>query len=567
MSLTEEVVEWTCTLCGEKTLSWGAAMQHLADTEDDAHALEVILQAPEWGDDRGRCGLCGKESTLSGLDQHCRDKYNHPTDLPHLVVDSAETAETDLPVETESMFYCPKCGRTAATVDTLESHECVSLESANTRLQSLFPTSENGDSSPSESSAPSLSHPDVVANRLLENEGDPVRIHLKDAELTIPTEPYQSGTPETETVPARAFDAVVDRCYNEDAGLSISGRLHLPESEWERLGLGKHWEAEDAQTAGHQRHLELWASREKSMESSGYKEDLYRVPPSVGDDAPILEPYREYEDNERVPDSPISPLEPTKLTLWVAHAQGSSDGRGLDRLDVGRIARVEPLPELDEEPEQREETRDSGESPPSSQSRYPTIDYDDMEPLPATDEVLDALYTINRVAKRHGEQGDEAYRRNDGALAKVHSVKKHALYDAKTIALHRLAAPHPDSLTLTRHKLNDDHDHWLFDFGTRSFHQPARAVANELLEDYGFDTEDEDATSIEYDSNPGSRDLPLSVEEALGHLLEYGIDANEYLSQTSVAEYEWGFVQATHDTRWQIPEPTSNDDGPVPPEN
>jgi len=536
----EEVTQWTCEECGKTTLSRTGAIEHVGSVEDERHEIQAIIEV---GSDRGFCGLCGKESSLSGLSAHCRDKFGHPSGLPHVRIETDAEAAEHLPLRYTARYRCLLCGTVADDRSAFDSHQCVSFEAANAHVRDA---GADVDSAPS--AMASSDHPARIAHNLLTNDDEPVRIYLAESQLEVPTEPYRRGTLETTTAPVSSFEAVVERIHVEDAGMSLMGNLHLPEQEWERVGLQNHWDAEDADTVGHQRHLEIWATRENNYDR--YDEDQYDPTAVVDEDSPLLKPYRERDESDWGPTAPQAPLECPTLSVYVAHAEDASiDAHGLDRLEVGRIDRVVPLDNLEEMPQRRTETRDWPESAGSpAQSRHPTIEYDDLEPLPVTGDVLDALYTINRTAKRLNESAQQAYHQGDGATAKVRSVQKHALYDVKTVALHRLAVRDPAELSITPHEI-DGTKHWLFEFEHGSFHQPAEAVVDDLIEDHGLDT-DAEPSSIEYSPDPGSRNLPMSIEEALEELARFGINANDYLSQTTVTDYQWNVEQYTG---WDIP--------------
>jgi hypothetical protein len=90
--------------------------------------------------------------------------------------------------------------------------------------------------------------PDEIAHHLVTNVGSPVRVYLEDGRATIPVEPCRGGSPPTTTVPLEYFDAVIESAMIEDGGLTLLSMdgLHLPESEWQRTGLERHWRVEDA---------------------------------------------------------------------------------------------------------------------------------------------------------------------------------------------------------------------------------------------------------------------------------------------------------------------------------
>jgi hypothetical protein len=56
---------------------------------------------------------------------------------------------------------------------------------------------------------------------------------------------------------------------------------------------------------------------------------------------------------------------------------------------------------------------------------------------------LEALYNINKHAKRYGRRADEDYQVGKGAGAKSNSLKKKALYGAKSVVIKKLVASGP----------------------------------------------------------------------------------------------------------------------------
>lgn len=392
--------------------------------------------------------------------------------------------------------------------------------------------------------------PDVIAHTLLTNTGSPIRIYPTNEELTVPVEPYETHSPETVTVPVKSFDAVVENAYVEDGGLTFSGYsgIHIPESEWERIGLQKHWEHDATDLASPMtdasRKLDLWASREPEFYDAEPDDYEYGHLDPIPDDSPLITEWSGYQDDDL--EKPPVPLEPPELTLYVLHGEDSDhDPQGFDRVNITEIAGVEVLDEdeIVEWPESPNiEKRELDVSPPS---RHPEIDYASIEPLPVEDKILEAVYTINRYAKQFDEQADEAYRMRDGAQARVFSVKKKALYQAKTVAVHRLAKASEGIVRVTRHILNGDHEMFCVYFGSEySFHQPLGAVEEELLDDVQYDAA-ADAKVIDFDTPTKTDALDVSLSEALSILSENAINANEYLETKSVKDFEWGYRTST----------------------
>ncbi len=388
--------------------------------------------------------------------------------------------------------------------------------------------------------------PELIAHKLVANNGSPVRIFLQESTLTVPIEPYRRGSPPTADVPVAHFDAVIDRIDVVDGGLNVAGfgGLHLPASEWERTGLGDHWNVDDAAVgepfSNTSRRLEVWASREDAFYDAESEEWSFDHLSAIPESSPLIEAW---EPHDEIPDRPPVPLSPPKLSLYVLHAADSeSRTHGCDRLDVGRIRGVELLDELEEWPTEPEvEPVEIDLSPPP---RHPSIEYDDLDPLPQTKALLAAVHTINRHAKRFDNEADAAYQRGDGAQARVYSIKKKALYRTKTVAVHRLAKAAPDRTELDLHDLNGEIEMYCVSYpGGYSFHQPIAAVEDDLLEE--LEAESLQSTEIEFEPSTETGTLEDSLPEALGRLADRGLDVNDYLDTTTVEEYDWGYEIST----------------------
>lgn len=378
--------------------------------------------------------------------------------------------------------------------------------------------------------------PDQIAHTIALHDGEPVRIHLVDQEATIPVTPCpKRGSPQTDTVPLSSITAVVNFMEVADGGETVWWYLDVPPSEWDRIGLSKHWEHENAEDRGEQRVFECWASR---FNNYGEYEDA-SFTPDIPDDSPLI------TESEYDTDTPPAPLSRPTLQMEAMHADDVMDfGNTWNTVDVGDIAAVEPLDSIDEQPESREDPRDFDFSPPPS---HPDIEYEAIDPIPQTEDVLDAVLTINRHAKRLSEDADRAYQSLNGAEARVHAVRKKALYAAKTVALHRLAKSNPDSVDVEKHTLGGPTEFWCLYFETgHSFHQPADAVEPELLDAVGMEAlDDVEADAIDLDSSGAVDDLPCTLETALHRLADYDVNANEYLDATRVEDYDWGTLHST----------------------
>lgn len=212
--------------------------------------------------------------------------------------------------------------------------------------------------------------PDEIAHVLATTNADPLRIFLHDGTVTVPTEPCRGGTPPTTTVPANSFLAVNEDTEITDGGLTLFGisGLHLPASEWRRLGFEKNWKAEDADLESPffppQRKLEVWASREQNLWETEPEQYSFDHLSSLPEDSPVITVWRD-DTPDDTPAKPPVPLDRPSLYVHTVRAEGVTDTRGCDRIEVGAIAAVERVETLDEWPREPDvEPRTVDASPP-----------------------------------------------------------------------------------------------------------------------------------------------------------------------------------------------------------
>lgn len=188
--------------------------------------------------------------------------------------------------------------------------------------------------------------PDVIVHRLVTNVGATVRVHLEGNVARIPVTPFRgTSPPQTELVPLASFDAVIENAKLVDGGLNLFGvnGLRLSESEWERIGLAKHWTAEDAaideDAASPQRRLEVWATREDNLYRAADQSDDHLT--ALPADSPLLTAWRDHGPNGSA--RPPVPFSRPTLTVEAIRAHGVRDTKGLDRVELGAIEGIEIL--------------------------------------------------------------------------------------------------------------------------------------------------------------------------------------------------------------------------------
>lgn len=150
------------------------------------------------------------------------------------------------------------------------------------------------------------------------------------------------------------------------------------------------------------------------------------------------------------------------------------------------------------------------------------------EPDAAT---LEAVYNLNKHAKKYARLADENYRRGKGATARANSLKKKALYSVKDAALKEiLRGQEPDRVE--RHMI-DGTPFWCFYYGEWSFHLPADRVDHgpfRQLPGLCADT----AALEDFESAEEKEHSDLSLKACLLHLEVCGINANDHLEETHV---------------------------------
>ncbi|WP_133412167.1 hypothetical protein [Halalkaliarchaeum desulfuricum] len=387
--------------------------------------------------------------------------------------------------------------------------------------------------------------PDNIAETLIETDHSYVRIDILGGALSVPAEAYTSTTHD---VQLNSFYAYLRDATEEDGGGSFMGLLKISEQMARHLQIDNVGEDKEPLTS-----IDIWTSRPELAlgdELKGYRDaPKTQVLSALGlsDDGPYIHHLEEAIKEGH----PVSPLNPPKLQIHYPTSEPSprsyrshtyTHSRYVTE-SIGQIAGVEPLSRsevpdysiVDEEPEKK------GPEPPyiSPFASHPTIGWDTLESLEPTETIIDALYTINKYAKEEAENGTKCYKSGEKARAKVHSVRKTALYAVKSIAIHRLVKADPDNVTVKKHEI-DGNEFWCFCFEAfgQSFHQPVEAVVSDAIDTIANSdgtVESDDAAEIELKSDiPGNL---ADLESALETLAtDHGIDANDYLTQHRVTE-------------------------------
>lgn len=143
-----------------------------------------------------------------------------------------------------------------------------------------------------------------------------------------------------------------------------------------------------------------------------------------------------------------------------------------------------------------------------------------------TDQTYEALYNINKHAKRYAKKADESYRNGKKTTARKNSVRKQALYDLKSEVLSRIK-PQADAVEV--HQINGQ-KFYCFYFADWSFHTPL----DELL--VNPETIDDEKTLSDFEKDDSKERSDMSLKAALLHLEEtFDESANDHLEQKRVS--------------------------------
>lgn len=147
---------------------------------------------------------------------------------------------------------------------------------------------------------------------------------------------------------------------------------------------------------------------------------------------------------------------------------------------------------------------------------------------------LEALYNINKHAKKYADRAEEHYGNNKGASAKTNSLKKKALYGLKAGVLERLYQ-NGDVDAIVRHEIDDRH-YWCLVIGDWSYHSPT----DELPISESDDIVSGEVKQIDdFDRSTEKERSDMSLKSSLLHLEDqFDLSANEYLEQSHV-QYGW----------------------------
>lgn len=168
-----------------------------------------------------------------------------------------------------------------------------------------------------------------------------------------------------------------------------------------------------------------------------------------------------------------------------------------------------------------------------------------MEPLDPTDDLLESLYVVNRVAKQLADDATAAYDRGDITKSNVKAARKDALYRTKTAVLTRIVAADPGHVVGEYHRVHGDT--WLLlTVNGWEFHQPPHAFGTALTDAIETTNSIDDPREIPYVRNTTVDRSDRSLETALVGLADYGVNANDYFTRPTIS----GERDQIVDVRW-----------------
>jgi len=168
-----------------------------------------------------------------------------------------------------------------------------------------------------------------------------------------------------------------------------------------------------------------------------------------------------------------------------------------------------------------------------------------VEPLEPDDDLLESLYVTNKVAKQLADEATEAYDRGDITRSNVCSARKDALYRTKTTVLDRIVAHDPSLVAGEYHAINGDV--WLLvTVNGWEFHQPPHAFGTDLTDRIAIANSLAEPADVPYVREADVERSDRSLEAALVALAERGVNANDYLSNSTIQ----GERDQIVDVRW-----------------
>lgn len=168
-----------------------------------------------------------------------------------------------------------------------------------------------------------------------------------------------------------------------------------------------------------------------------------------------------------------------------------------------------------------------------------------MDPLEPTDDLLESLYVVNKVAKQFADEATAAYERGDITESNVNAARKDALYRTKTDVLNRIVADDPAHVVGEYHSVHGDT--WLLlTVNGWEFHQPPYAFGTDLTDRIETLNDATEPRDVPYVRDADVERSDRSLAEALVRLAECGVNANDHLARPTIS----GERDQLVDVRW-----------------
>ena len=168
-----------------------------------------------------------------------------------------------------------------------------------------------------------------------------------------------------------------------------------------------------------------------------------------------------------------------------------------------------------------------------------------MDPLEPTDDLLESLYVVNKVAKQLADEATAAYERGDITESNVNAARKDALYRTKTTVLSRIVADDPAHVVGEYHSVHGDT--WLLlTVNGWEFHQPPYAFGTDLTDQIETVNDINEPRNVPYVREAEVKRSDRSLEEALIRLAGRDVNANEHLARPTIS----GERNQLVDVRW-----------------
>ena len=384
---------------------------------------------------------------------------------------------------------------------------------------------------------------DELVHKIVSRDSPYLKLYPLNGEITVPTEPYISGTPETKTVSCEWIE--LKECDTsglrvDDGGLTVWGNLKFSREEWKRLGFNElvdHPRAKrhEILTDDYTYRTELVAMRDHFSEPV-FHESVPNHGKHVPHDSPLLKEWRETVPEDERGVYPAYPFETPYIKMIVPYGeQADSQTHGFDIITLTEINHVEAVNQTGNDYTTPSLEDDEITLPKSVRP----IVYKDALPLEPTTELLEAIFTLNKHAEQLFDKSISASKHGKDAQAKICLVQKNALHKIKSDVLHRFAkyaSKNNIEIEVEKHKTVGDSVCWCLNISDEySFHIPVEKTDSKMIQTLCDNPESVTPEQIEKPTINDSESLPMTTKRALQTLKKYNIEPDEYLEKSLVA--------------------------------